>query len=431
MPFNNLMQAPGNSVGMVPPEYQQQQMELQRKRALAQALAQSSMTPLQSRPAGRFVAAPTPLEAISKIGQAFVGAKMGQQADTAQGEMAQKIAEQRRQALAAALSQAQGSQQPPADLGGGPAMPPNPQAATSTLASSTDPMLQGMGLQMMGQQMTPYSLGPDQRRFVGGTPIAQGVERPQPMKAPPMRERREGDLVIQEQMQPDGSWKEIGRGPKFKTTPDVKVDIDNKGEGKYVERLGTITAEEDRDQYQAAQAAKENIVKIDNQIDLMKNSQAITGLGAQLFKNVERAKALFLQDAKAGKKASDTELLDALLGQEVFPMIKQLGIGARGLDTPAERDFLRNVMTGTTPLNKETLVRLAEIRRDIAARAVDRWNERINTGELDLFFKTTRKPKGPIEIPKRKRGPEQAPAGIDPAVWNEMDEADKALWRTN
>jgi len=152
MPFNNLMQAPGNSVGMVPPEYQQQQMELQRKRALAQALAQGSMTPLQSRPAGRFVAAPTPLEAIAKLGQAYFGSKMGQQADTAQGEMAQKIAEQRRQAFAAALSQAKGSQQPPAELGGGPAMPSDTVGAMGRLAATNDPFVMQMGAPMVNMQ---------------------------------------------------------------------------------------------------------------------------------------------------------------------------------------------------------------------------------------------------------------------------------------
>jgi hypothetical protein len=39
---------------------------------------------------------------------------------------------------------------------------------------------------------------------------------------------------------------------------------------------------------------------------------------------------------------SDIEEQDRLVGSEAFPLIKALGIGARGLDTPAEREFLRN-----------------------------------------------------------------------------------------
>lgn len=34
------------------------------------------------------------------------------------------------------------------------------------------------------------------------------------------------------------------------------------------------------------------------------------------------------------------------MGADVFAMLKPLGIGARGLDTPAERKFLQEVLTG-------------------------------------------------------------------------------------
>ena len=43
---------------------------------------------------------------------------------------------------------------------------------------------------------------------------------------------------------------------------------------------------------------------------------------------------------EAVEKATNTQLLEALLGSDVFGMIAILGIGARGIDTPAERDFL-------------------------------------------------------------------------------------------
>jgi len=77
------------------------------------------------------------------------------------------------------------------------------------------------------------------------------------------------------------------------------------------------------------------------------------------------------------------------MGSEVFSMIKPLGIGARGLDTPAEREFLRKVMTGEVSLNKDTLLRMAETRKAITERSVARWNSRVKSGELNSYFNAT------------------------------------------
>jgi len=132
----------------------------------------------------------------------------------------------------------------------------------------------------------------------------------------------------------------------------------------------------------------------------LKESDAITGMGSDFFKNIERAKVMVSNSEKAGKKVSDTELLDTMMGSEVFPLIKSLGIGARGMDTPAEREFMRRVLTGQTNLNKQTLIRMAEIRKDIANRAIKRWNDRVGTGELDRYFEVTGRPKGTLGIGK-------------------------------
>ena len=49
---------------------------------------------------------------------------------------------------------------------------------------------------------------------------------------------------------------------------------------------------------------------------------------------------------------SDIQEQDRLVGSEDFPLTKALGIGARGLDTPAEREFLRNPgAIGASPVN--------------------------------------------------------------------------------
>jgi len=182
-----------------------------------------------------------------------------------------------------------------------------------------------------------------------------------------------------------------GMSPAAKSSQEV--------DSKYGETLAAKSVERDMTQHDTAMTSLENISKTDMMLKHLKSSDAITGLGSDVLKNAERVRVLFSQSEKAGKRVSDTELLDTFLGSDVFPMIKTLGIGARGMDTPAEREFLRSVMTGTTTMNRETLIRMTEIRRDIAKRAIERWNDRIESGELDRYFDSQRMPKKKMEIP--------------------------------
>jgi len=162
-------------------------------------------------------------------------------------------------------------------------------------------------------------------------------------------------------------------------------------------KVGTGFGEMNMTQYEAATTAVSSIEDIDKLITHINTSDAITGMGADVYKNIERAKAI-LGDKVASGKASDTEILDVMMGSEVFPMIKSLGVGARGMDTPAEREFMRSVLTGSISLNKDTLLRMAKIRRDIAERSVNKWNSRVEKGDLDRFYEATGIPKEKIEL---------------------------------
>lgn len=165
--------------------------------------------------------------------------------------------------------------------------------------------------------------------------------------------------------------------------PQVQADVARGKEG------GKESIKIDLEQHETATSSIENLQKIGELKAHLKESNAITGMGANFLNNVERAKVLVANSEKSGKKVSDTELLDIMMGSEVFPLIKSLGIGARGMDTPAEREFLRKVMTGQINLNKETLIKMADMREAVANRAVDRWNKRIGKGELDKYFAIT------------------------------------------
>ena len=179
---------------------------------------------------------------------------------------------------------------------------------------------------------------------------------------------------------------------------------------KEATETGKETAVNNMETHKSAYAASDNIAKIDDLIEHLGSSEAITGMGAELFKDLERVKTLFGSKI-ASIKVSDTETLDAMMGSEVFPLIKSLGIGARGMDTPAERKFLRQVMTGQIDLNKTTLMRMAKDRRKVAQRAITRYNTKVDDGSLDNFFKYSGAAKEKIDTTP-KNVIEELPQGV-------------------
>lgn len=177
-------------------------------------------------------------------------------------------------------------------------------------------------------------------------------------------------------------------------------------ESAYQTTVGKASGEADIASFDAAQRASDDLVKDFETINLLQTGKASTGITAELALGINRVKAAVGGDKEAAKKVTDTELLNALLGSDVFSNIQALGVGARGLDTPAEREFLREVVSGTISLNAETLRRMAEIRANVKERAIDRFNQRVEKGELDRFFEATGREKRKIEKPARPKAPE-------------------------
>jgi hypothetical protein len=168
--------------------------------------------------------------------------------------------------------------------------------------------------------------------------------------------------------------------------------------GKYAEIVGSKVAEKDVGIVTVAETAAESMPKIKDTLDVLRKTKdgPITGIGAEILLNFERVKAKLLKDKGSIEKVKNTELLDAFLGSEVFPMITALGIGARGLDTPAEREFLRGVFTGTIAMSNATLIEMTEIRERIAQRAVDKYNKKLSEGYFKNYEKAQDRKLNPI-----------------------------------
>lgn len=172
-----------------------------------------------------------------------------------------------------------------------------------------------------------------------------------------------------------------------------------KAEASEASKTGGKIGEENANQFFAVKHAFKQREDIGKLITHLETTDARTGMGAEMLKNVDRLKTMMGSDIAAGKVA-DTEILDVMMGKEVFPMIKALGVGARGMDTPAEREFMRSVLTGSISLNKATLIKMAQIRNDVAERTITNWNERMDSGELDRFYKSQGIPKTRYELNK-------------------------------
>ena len=147
------------------------------------------------------------------------------------------------------------------------------------------------------------------------------------------------------------------------------------------------------------EAAPKNIAKIDEVLGILKSGGAVTGFGAETRLNLERAMSLFGNDVKAGKRVVDTQILDALLGSDVFPSLQSMGLGSKNIDTPAEREFIRQVITGTIKLDNDALVRLTQIRRNVETSAIKEYNQKLESGRFDKYSKAAGQKLEKIEVP--------------------------------
>ena len=161
--------------------------------------------------------------------------------------------------------------------------------------------------------------------------------------------------------------------------------------------------------FHAAEAASRLIPKVDALITQLKTGDITTGVGADLRIGISRLQAL-LGGKEAAKNATDSQIAEVMMGSEVFPLIQSLGVGARGMDTPAERDFMRKVLTGELSLEKGTLLKMAELRKEAAMKDIDRWDSQVDRGELDKYFQNVGIPK--TKFGKQQQGPSGQPRRI-------------------
>lgn len=183
--------------------YDAEEAEIERRRALAQALQQQSAQPLPTnRMAGRIAVPIHPLEGAAQLAQGAAGAYQERQAGEQRRDLYKRMASERSNTLAQALRAGMGTPGSSETImdetaAGGmgqmaqinaPAVPGNPQAAYGILAGSQDPMLQQLGMQgalsSMPKLQEPFTLSPGAVRYdAQGKPIASAPHKPEKPQA--------------------------------------------------------------------------------------------------------------------------------------------------------------------------------------------------------------------------------------------------------
>jgi len=192
--------------------------------------------------------------------------------------------------------------------------------------------------------------------------------------------------------------KELKEAGFFKGS-GIEVTIENairdESEKAYGKTIGELKGKADLASIESLGPAMRTLNNTNEVMRLLDDEGVTTGAGATLFTNAKRVgntvMRILNKDHLVKEDVSKDQYLEALLGSQVFAMIKPLGIGARGLDTPAERDFLIAVMTGTRTMDEDAIRRLTRLRREIALEAVNKYNEKVRNGSLDSYIMLDRK----------------------------------------
>jgi hypothetical protein len=138
-----------------------------------------------------------------------------------------------------------------------------------------------------------------------------------------------------------------------------------------------------------------NMKKIDDTVELLyrdisgpEGRKVYTGAAAELQKEIARLSDAIRNVRESSPKLTETQLLDQALNSDVFPLIKQLGIGARGMDTVAERQFLVRSMIGDIAMTPEALLRATLTRRNRMVKDALMFNKEFDSDAFEMARRT-------------------------------------------
>ena len=212
------------------------------------------------------------------------------------------------------------------------------------------------------------------------------------------------DTRIQEFQQVYGRLPSIS---EIKLMQDEVVKTPNQAQDPYGLIAATRSFENDDKLVTTAQNAYDReLPRLYQTLDLLNSGNVNAGIFSELKTEIDRIKSSILNDRQAGKKASDSQVFDALTGSRVFTLFQQLGLGARGLDTPAERMFMIEVLTGRRTFELDALKELTRLAIKDNENVVKNYARKYETGSLDRYFTSTQNTEPLIAIRPKEVSPD-------------------------
>jgi hypothetical protein len=202
--------------------------------------------------------------------------------------------------------------------------------------------------------------------------------------------------------------KEVVLGKAAQTGTNVEIntgDMQTAGEKSKGTVLGKGVGEDLLKTRLAAQTANENLPKMYTALNILKTQPITTGLGYQFYDIINQLRSQYLSDKEAGVEVTNNQYLDSLVGGDVFNAIADLGIGARGIDTPAEKDFLLEVVTGKRSLSENALIAITEMRIKNTEKSVKKFNDYLSKGDYKDLETILGRKLSPIELRNANQAP--------------------------
>jgi len=202
--------------------------------------------------------------------------------------------------------------------------------------------------------------------------------------------------------------KEVVLGQAAQTGTKVEVntgDMETAAQKAKGKGIGEDIAADLSATRKAAQTANENLPKMYTALKILETQPITTGLGAAFYDILNQLRAQYLSDKEAGNIVQNDQYLDSLVGGDVFNAIADLGIGARGIDTPAEKDFLLEVVTGKRSLSKGALIDITKMRIKNTEKSVNKFNDYLSKGDYTDYEKALGRKLNPIQLRSANQAP--------------------------
>lgn len=363
---------------------------MKRRRQIAQAMLQQSMTPGQVQ--GQFV---DPLSPIAKVLQALAGGGQLEAIDKEEKDLAGR----QRDEVAAALSDYTRAVTPrPAQSGAAPTefgmsefdapahMPTgdDKRSAAMKLMSVTggDPrdMAKAVVVDALKPQSdlakidpkdyTPESFA-EYRKTGDPAKLRRHMEAPKPEALPSAV--REYEYAKTQGYK--GSFEDWQLAQRRAGATNVTATANAAPSKKFGEVFATKVAERDVDLLDAARKAPELATRANQVKQVIDSGKVITGAGADY--RLALGKALNLVGASDPETIANTETLAVNLARNTLDAIKASGLGSGSGFSNADRDFLEKAAGGKINLEAATISRLADLSHRAARLSAEAWNTRV------------------------------------------------------